>query len=147
MASRPGGMAHKLHAVTLVRSGIGRPWWEKRTLKVLQLERLKQTVVHKNTPAINGQIAAVKNLVKVCPILLHDDDLEGALEAFQAVNLDDVELDGNSTRCKAFLGTDGTFDLHGFLEYHKNVLSNLPKKPKETNLNTDMKKKAGKGRR
>ncbi|EDO33003.1 predicted protein, partial [Nematostella vectensis] len=67
-AARATKTLHKLHAVTLIRSGIRQPWWEKRTLKVLGLTKLHKTVVHKNTPAVNGLLRSVKHLVDVTPI-------------------------------------------------------------------------------
>ena len=64
---------HKLHAVTLIRSGIGRPFWQKRTLKVLKLTKMHKTVIHKNTPTINGQLLSVKELVLVRPLVVRTD--------------------------------------------------------------------------
>ena len=147
MASRSGQLAHKLHAVTLVRSGIGRPWWEKRTLRALKLQRLKETVVHKNTPAINGQLEVVKNLVKVTPIQLNDEGLEEAIRTFEAVNLEDVEYQGKLFSAPSFLDSSGSFDMKGFLEYHENVLTKLEPKKKETVLNTTVRKKFRKGKK
>lgn len=64
---------HKLHAVTLIRSGIGRPYWQKRTLEALMLTKMHKTVIHKNTPTINGQLLSVKELVNVRPVILRID--------------------------------------------------------------------------
>lgn len=58
----------KLHAITQIRSGIGRPYWEKRTLKALGLNKLHKTVIHKNTPTINGMLSVVRRLIKVQPM-------------------------------------------------------------------------------
>jgi len=66
-------VVHKLHAVTLIRSGIGRPYWQKRTLKVLKLTKMHKTVIHKNTPTINGQLLSVKELVLVRPLVVRTD--------------------------------------------------------------------------
>ncbi|EDV24916.1 39S ribosomal protein L30, mitochondrial [Trichoplax sp. H2] len=66
--SKSAQVASKLHAVTQIRSGIGRPYWEKRTLKALGLNKINKTVVHKNTPTINGMIHTVHRLVKVQPV-------------------------------------------------------------------------------
>ncbi|XP_062520985.1 large ribosomal subunit protein uL30-like [Corticium candelabrum] len=62
----------RLLAVTLVRSSIGRPYWEKRTLEVLKLGKLHQTVVHKNTPSVNGMLRSVNHLIDVKPLNVHD---------------------------------------------------------------------------
>lgn len=70
MASK---MAAKLHAVTLIRSGIGRPYWEKPTLDALGLTKLHQTIVHKNTPSVNGMLRSVKDLVTVRPVVVRSD--------------------------------------------------------------------------
>ncbi len=64
---------HKLHAVTLVRSGIGRPRWEKKTLKALSLDKLHKTVIHKNTATVNSHLASVKGLIKVQPVVFRND--------------------------------------------------------------------------
>jgi large subunit ribosomal protein L30 len=63
----------KLHAVTLVRSGIGRPWWQKKTLEALKLTKMHKTVIHKNTPSMNGHLASVKELIKVQPVVIRTD--------------------------------------------------------------------------
>ena len=65
--------AHKLHAVTLIRSGIGRPYWQKRTLEALGLTKLHKTMIHKNIPSVNGMLASVKELIKVQPVVLRTD--------------------------------------------------------------------------
>lgn len=63
----------KLWAVTQIRSGIGRPYWQKRTLKALQLTKMHKTVIHKNTPSMNGHLASVKELITVQPIYTRTD--------------------------------------------------------------------------
>ncbi len=119
---------HKLHAVTLVRSSIGRPWWEKRTLKALGLEFLNQTKIHKNTQRINGKIARVKTLVKVTPVVLNEEGLEDALKTFEAVDLENVDCLDDLKTVEPFLDSLGRFNLQGFLDYHKNVLTKLKEK-------------------
>ena len=71
MASR--GLPSKLHAVTLIRSGIGRPHWQKRTLEALGLTKLHKTIIHKNTPSVNGMLASVKELIKIEPVIFRTD--------------------------------------------------------------------------
>jgi len=51
--------------VTQVRSGIGRPSPQKKTLVGLGLRRLNDTVVRENTPAIRGMVKKVIHLVRV----------------------------------------------------------------------------------
>ena len=75
MASRKAGdkVIHQLHAVTLIRSGIGRPYWQKRTLEALGLTKLHKTMIHKNIPSVNGMLLSVKELIKVRPVVLRTD--------------------------------------------------------------------------
>ncbi|MDR9458526.1 MAG: 50S ribosomal protein L30 [Dehalococcoidia bacterium] len=51
--------------VTWVRSGIGHPQDQKRTLQALGFRRLNQTVEHNDSPSIRGMIMKVKHLVTV----------------------------------------------------------------------------------
>ena len=51
--------------VTLVRSPIGYPERQKRTVRALGLRRLMQSVNHTDTPVLRGMIAKVPHLVKV----------------------------------------------------------------------------------
>ncbi len=51
--------------VTLVRSRIGMPKNQERTIDALGLKKLQSTVTHEVTPAISGMIRKVKNYIKV----------------------------------------------------------------------------------
>lgn len=51
--------------VTWVKSGIGYPADQKRTIKALGFRRLNQSVEHDDTPSIRGMVHKVKHLVKV----------------------------------------------------------------------------------
>ncbi len=51
--------------VTQIRSKIGRPERQKRTLTALGLKKINQSVDHEATPQILGMVNAVKHLVKV----------------------------------------------------------------------------------
>ncbi|MEE4214184.1 MAG: 50S ribosomal protein L30 [Bacteroidales bacterium] len=51
--------------VTQVRSKIGRPERQKRTLTALGLKKMHQSIEHEATPQILGMVNAVKHLVKV----------------------------------------------------------------------------------
>jgi large subunit ribosomal protein L30 len=50
--------------ITQVRSGIGHPLRQKRTLEALGLKRIRHTVEHEATPQIMGMVEKVKHLVK-----------------------------------------------------------------------------------
>jgi len=51
--------------VTLVKSAIGRPERQKRTLISLGLKKLNQTIEHDATPTIVGMVNKVQHLVSV----------------------------------------------------------------------------------
>jgi large subunit ribosomal protein L30 len=51
--------------VTLVKSAIGRPERQKRTLVALGLKKLNQTIEHDATPAVVGMVNKVQHLVSV----------------------------------------------------------------------------------
>ena len=51
--------------ITQVRSGIGRPLRQKRTLEALGLRKIRQTVEHNATDQILGMVAKVKHLVTI----------------------------------------------------------------------------------
>jgi large subunit ribosomal protein L30 len=50
--------------ITQVRSGIGHPERQKRTLEALGLRRIRHSVEHEATPQILGMVEKVKHLVK-----------------------------------------------------------------------------------
>ena len=51
--------------VTQVRSSIGRPARQKRSLQALGLRKMHHSVEHEGTPQILGMIESVKHLVNV----------------------------------------------------------------------------------
>lgn len=51
--------------VTLVRSLIGRPPEQKRTVKALGLRKINHTVIHGDCPQIRGMINKVRHMVRV----------------------------------------------------------------------------------
>jgi large subunit ribosomal protein L30 len=57
-------MARKL-AIRQVRSVIGRPEDQKRTMEALGLRRMHRVVIHPDNPAIRGMISKVRHLVQV----------------------------------------------------------------------------------
>jgi large subunit ribosomal protein L30 len=55
--------AMKRVKITQIRSGIGMPLRQKRTLEALGLKRIRHTVEHDATPQILGMINKVKHLI------------------------------------------------------------------------------------
>lgn len=62
-ASNPGN-AGTLR-ITLVRSTIGRPDTQERTVKALGLRRIRHTVERPDTPSIRGMVTKIRHLVTV----------------------------------------------------------------------------------
>tara|TARA_B100000902_G_scaffold85011_1_gene89383 strand:+ start:408 stop:587 length:180 start_codon:yes stop_codon:yes gene_type:complete len=54
--------------ITQVRSRIGRPKDQKRTLDALGLRRMNKSVEHEGSPQILGMIDKVRHLIKVVKI-------------------------------------------------------------------------------
>jgi len=52
-------------AIKQVRSGVGRKFRHRRTLKALGFKKHQQTVVHDDSPAIRGMLRQVHYLVQV----------------------------------------------------------------------------------
>jgi large subunit ribosomal protein L30 len=57
--------AEKTLKITQIKSGIGFPADQKRTVRALGLKRINHTVEQKDNPVIRGMIFKVKHLVKV----------------------------------------------------------------------------------
>ena len=55
----------KLIKITQVRSGIGRKETHKRTLRALGIKRHQQSVIHEDTPAIQGMSNKISHMVDV----------------------------------------------------------------------------------
>ena len=51
--------------ITLVRSTIGRPWDQERTVRALGIRRMHQTVVRPDNPSIRGMVTKIRHLVEV----------------------------------------------------------------------------------
>jgi large subunit ribosomal protein L30 len=51
--------------ITLVRSVIGRPWDQERTVRSLGIRRIHQTVVRPDNPSIRGMVTKIHHLVEV----------------------------------------------------------------------------------
>ncbi|WP_287154618.1 50S ribosomal protein L30 [Candidatus Solincola tengchongensis] len=58
----------KMLRITLVRSLIGRPEKQRRTIRALGLKRINHSVVHRDTPEIRGMVKRVTHLVRVEPL-------------------------------------------------------------------------------
>ncbi len=67
MANRKAAGTGKI-AVTQIRSLSGRPEKHRRTIEALGLKHHQQTVIHDDTPAIQGMIRQVTHLVIVRPV-------------------------------------------------------------------------------
>lgn len=105
MASKAKTVVHKLHAVTQVKSCIGRPWWEKRTIKALGFSRLHQTIIHKNIPTVNGALRSVKHLLEIKPVeIVEEDPTKGQRNGQEGL----------------FLRQNGHFHLEKFKEFLEN---------------------------
>lgn len=51
--------------VTQIKSGIGYPEDQKKTLKSLGLRRIRQSVVHEDSGSLRGMIGKVRHLVMI----------------------------------------------------------------------------------
>lgn len=54
--------------VTLIRSGIGRPETQKRTLRGMGLTRMNRTVLLEDSAEVRGMVRKVSHLVQVAPV-------------------------------------------------------------------------------
>ncbi len=57
--------AGKVLRITLVRSPIGYPLRQKRTVRALGLRHLREVVERPDTPAVRGMLARIAHLVQV----------------------------------------------------------------------------------
>jgi large subunit ribosomal protein L30 len=57
--------AAKVIRITLVRSPIGYPERQKRTVRTLGLRRMHQTVEQVDSPSLRGMIAKISHLLEV----------------------------------------------------------------------------------
>ncbi|NXS62365.1 RM30 protein, partial [Brachypteracias leptosomus] len=61
---------HKIHVVTRIKSVIGRPYWEKKIIHDLGLDKAHQPRLHKNIPSVNSRLKIVKHLIRIQPLKL-----------------------------------------------------------------------------
>ena len=83
--------------ITLVRSTIGRPEDQGRTVRSLGLRRLHQTVERPDTPSIRGMVTKVRHLVEVEEVAASVMRRRDA-EAIGTARLD-ADADGENRRC------------------------------------------------
>jgi large subunit ribosomal protein L30 len=51
--------------IKLIRSTIGRPWDQERTVRALGIRRMHQTVIRPDNPSIRGMVTKIRHLVEV----------------------------------------------------------------------------------
>ncbi|NXJ79833.1 RM30 protein, partial [Trogon melanurus] len=61
---------HKIHVITRIKSVVGRPYWEKKIIHDLGLEKAHKPVLHKNIPSVNSKLKIVKHLIRIQPLKL-----------------------------------------------------------------------------
>ncbi|KAM6144810.1 LOW QUALITY PROTEIN: large ribosomal subunit protein uL30m [Phoenicopterus ruber ruber] len=61
---------HKIHVITRIKSVIGRPYWEKKIIHDLGLDKAHQPRLHKNIPSVNSKLKVVKHLIRIQPLKL-----------------------------------------------------------------------------
>ncbi|MBW3606220.1 MAG: 50S ribosomal protein L30 [Actinobacteria bacterium] len=79
--------------ITQVRSPIGAPQSQRRTLRALGLRRIHQTVTQADRPEIHGMLAKVAHLIEV---RRPGDDAPMGLEPGQEPSADEPSADGPS---------------------------------------------------
>jgi large subunit ribosomal protein L30 len=67
----------KMLRITLVRSPIGRPAVQRRTVRALGLKKMNHSVVQRGTPEIKGMISRISHLVAVEP---YEEDEKRVIE-------------------------------------------------------------------
>lgn len=114
----PRHVPHKLHMVRLIRSGIRRPYWEKRILKKLGLVTLKKTVVLKNTPDVNKDLELIKELIEIRPVVLTQEtpDHETTQRRVDLQELSSIAGDLKLLSAP-FLDENGNFSVKAYQEY------------------------------
>ncbi|XP_041055039.1 39S ribosomal protein L30, mitochondrial [Carcharodon carcharias] len=61
---------HQLHIVTRIKCTKRRPYWEKKIVHDLGLDKSNQPRIHKNVPSVNNKLKVIKHLVRVQPLKL-----------------------------------------------------------------------------
>ena len=117
----PKHIPHKLHMVTLLGSGIRRPYWEKRILKKLGLVKRLKTVVLKNTPDVNKDLEMIKTLIEVRPIIIKEKENGRNETTGRRIDLHQLssEVSELNLLSAPFLNQNGEFVIDSFEEYLK----------------------------
>jgi large subunit ribosomal protein L30 len=121
MAASKASEIPKLFAVTLIRSGIRQPYWEKRTLKALGLTKLHKTVIHKNSPSVNGQLNAVKHLISIKPL--------DVISNIEAKKVDGDSQNSSKNDSPVFLKENGSFDMDKYAQFCRKESKTKSKSP------------------
>ncbi|XP_067842343.1 39S ribosomal protein L30, mitochondrial [Heptranchias perlo] len=61
---------HQLHIVTRIKCTKRRPYWEKKVVHDLGLDKSNQPRIHKNIPSVNNRLKIIKHLIRVQPLKL-----------------------------------------------------------------------------
>ncbi|XP_048453967.1 39S ribosomal protein L30, mitochondrial isoform X2 [Rhincodon typus] len=61
---------HQLHIITRIKCTKRRPYWEKKIVHDLGLDKSHQPRIHKNVPSINNKLKIIKHLIRVQPLKL-----------------------------------------------------------------------------
>ncbi|XP_043547614.1 39S ribosomal protein L30, mitochondrial [Chiloscyllium plagiosum] len=61
---------HQLHIITRIKCTKRRPYWEKKIVHDLGLDKSHQPRIHKNVPSINNKLKVIKHLIRVQPLKL-----------------------------------------------------------------------------
>ena len=123
----PKHVPHKLHMVTLVKTYLKRPHWERRILVKYGLTKNKRTVVLKNTAQVNADLKEIRELIEVRPVTL--DTKPTVVEPEQGVFTDAEERRAELSNihpddvsdidivARPFLDTYGNFDATAYRDY------------------------------
>ncbi|XP_062910047.1 39S ribosomal protein L30, mitochondrial [Mobula hypostoma] len=61
---------HQLHIITRIKCTKRRPYWEKKIVHDLGLDKSNQPQIHKNIPSVNSKLKVIKHLIRVQPLKL-----------------------------------------------------------------------------
>uniref|UniRef100_UPI00398E87B1 large ribosomal subunit protein uL30m isoform X2 n=1 Tax=Pristiophorus japonicus TaxID=55135 RepID=UPI00398E87B1 len=61
---------HQLHIITRIKCTKRRPYWEKKIVHDLGLDKSNEPRIHKNIPSVNNKLKVIKHLIRVQPLKL-----------------------------------------------------------------------------
>ncbi|XP_032878452.1 39S ribosomal protein L30, mitochondrial [Amblyraja radiata] len=61
---------HQLHIITRIKCTRRRPYWEKKIVHDLGLDKAHHPQIHKNVPSVNSKLKVIKHLIRVQPLKL-----------------------------------------------------------------------------